>query len=75
MIDPKVKQQILDDLEHLSPERQRQALELIHTLADEPQGTPLEDLLPFVGSLDAESAREMMEAIEEGCERVDPEAW
>jgi hypothetical protein len=75
MIDPKVKEQILDDLERLSPERQRQAVELIRGLVAEPVGTPLADLLPFVGTLDAQSAREMEEAIEEACERVDAEGW
>ena len=75
MIDPKGKRQILADLERLLPARQERAGELVHALVDEPKGTPLADLLPFVGTLDAQSAREMQEAIEEECERVDPERW
>jgi hypothetical protein len=63
------------DLVRLSPERQRRALELVHALANEPKGNPLADLLPFVGTLHAQSAREMEEAIEAECERVDPERW
>ena len=35
------------------------------------KGTPGRDLLPFAGTMDDESARQMTEAIDEGCERVD----
>jgi anti-anti-sigma regulatory factor len=31
--------------------------------------------MQLAGSLDDQSAREMMEAIEEGCERVDLDEW
>jgi uncharacterized protein (TIGR02246 family) len=40
-----------------------------------PRGVPGRDLLRFAGTIDAESAREMEEAIEDGCERIDPEEW
>jgi len=36
---------------------------------------PGRDPLRFAGTIDADSAREMEEAIEEGCERIDPEEW
>ena len=32
-------------------------------------------IMAFAGTLDAESAREMREAIEEGCEQVDAGQW
>lgn len=38
-----------------------------------PRGVPGRDLLRFAGTIDAKSAREMEEAIEEGCERIDPD--
>lgn len=57
VVEPEIKEQILSDLDRLSPEKQRRAAELVHALA-----TPLGD---------DEAARQMMEAIEEGCERVD----
>jgi hypothetical protein len=68
-----VKEQILNDLDRLSPEQQKRAAELVHGLVSPlPQGTAGKDLLRFAGILDAEAARQMMEAIEEGCGRVDP---
>lgn len=73
-----IKQQILDDLDRLPPELQRRALELVHGLAvsiSRPPGTPGKDLLRFAGILDEEAARRMERRIEEGCERVDLDAW
>ena len=40
-----------------------------------PRGVPGRDLLRFAGTIDAESARAMEQAIEEGCERIDLEEW
>jgi hypothetical protein len=76
MVDPAIKEQILSDLERLSAEKQTRAAELVRGLVSPtPQGTPGRDLRRFSGVLDPESAREMMEAIEEGCERVDLDEW
>lgn len=76
MAEPAIKKQILNDLERLSPEQQKRAAELVHGLVSPlPKGTPGRDLVRFAGILDDESAREMMEAIEEGCERVDLDEW
>lgn len=38
-------------------------------------GTPGRDLLRFAGRIDTDSAAEMMQAIEEDCNKVDPGAW
>jgi len=71
--EPAIKKQILSHLEQLSPEQQKRAAELVHGLVSaRPKGTPGRDLLRFAGTLDRESARQMREAIEEGCERVAP---
>ena len=75
MVLPAIKEQILDDLEQLSPEEQRRAGELVHRLVTGPKGMPIEELESVSGTLDAESAREMREAIEEGCERIDWNEW
>lgn len=72
MTTPAVKKQILEDLDRLSPELQQRAADLVHGLVETtPRGTPGRELLRFSGTLDDESARQMSEAIEEGCERVD----
>jgi hypothetical protein len=76
MVDPDVKDQILNDLEQLSPEMQERAARLVHSLVSPlPKGASGRDLMRLSGIIDPESAREMMEAIEEGCERVDLDEW
>ena len=76
MVDPAVKEQILKDLDQLSPNLQRRAVEMVHSLiAPLPTGASVDDLMAVAGTLDAESARQMREAIEEGCERVDLDEW
>jgi hypothetical protein len=73
---PDVKEQILSDLDRLSPEKQQRAAQLVHELVPRlPKGASIDDLLEVTGTLDDESARQMMEAIEEGCERVDEDGW
>ena len=75
---PEVREKILEDLEQLSPALQRRAFELVHKIKERsalPRGASREDLETLAGTLDSESAREMREAIEEGCEQVDPDAW
>ena len=55
---------------------QVRAAQLVHGLVEPaPKGIPGRDLLRFAGAIDAESICEMEEAIEDGCERIDPEAW
>lgn len=76
MVEPAVKERILADLDRLSPEEQQRAAELVHGLVSPlPNGASIENLLRLAGTLDEESAREMMEAIEEGCEQVDVDEW
>jgi hypothetical protein len=73
---PAVKDQILQDLDRLSPEQQKRAADLVHGLVTTlPKGASIEDLLKLAGTLDDQSAREMMQAIEEECERVDLDEW
>jgi hypothetical protein len=70
MVDPTVQEQILNDLERLSPQMQARAVQLVHGLVSQiPKGSPGRDLLRFAGLLDSESVRQIEEAIEEGCER------
>lgn len=76
MVEATVREQILNDLEQLSPEMQARAAQLVHGLVEAgPRGIPGRDLLRFDGAIDSESIREIEKAIEDGCERIDPEAW
>ena len=76
MANPSIKKQILHDLDQLSPQMQERAMHLVHSLVAElPKGASGADLMTLAGTLDADSAREMREAIAEGCEQIDPDAW
>lgn len=76
MVMPAIKKQILEDLDRLPPEKQQRAAELVHELVVPlPRGASAEDLMSLAGTLDDPSAREMIAAIEEGCERVDLDEW
>jgi putative addiction module component (TIGR02574 family) len=56
-------------------EVKRNVMNLRETPPAAPRGVPGRDLLRFAGTIDAESARAMEQAIEEGCERIDLEEW
>ncbi len=76
MVLPAIKEQILNYLDRLSPEQQRRAAKLVHELTSPlPRGTAGKDLLRFSGTLDDASAREMLDAINEGCGRIDLDEW
>lgn len=76
MVDPAIREQILRDLDRLAPALQRRASELVRSLDPSgARGASIDDLLSVSGSLDKESAREMREAIEQGCERIESSEW
>ena len=79
MVDRAIKEQILDDLEQLTPEEQRRIAESVRSMRERPEdhrgGLTLKEILPDLGVLDPESAREMREAIEEEFEKIDPGEW
>lgn len=68
MIDPGLKQQILDDLDRMSPNLQKRARELVHDLAvagERPPSRSGKDLLRVAGTWDEETGREVAKAIED----------
>lgn len=72
MIDASLREELLKQLEQLSPNLQRRVVEFAAALVQSvPKGTPGNQLLRFAGVLAPEDAREMIEAIEAGCERVE----
>lgn len=76
MVVPAGRDQILQDLDQLTTEQQKRAAELVHGLTTAlPRGGSIEALAVLAGTLDDASTDEMMQAIEEGCERVDIDAW
>ncbi|MFL6264058.1 MAG: hypothetical protein ACJ76Y_30605 [Thermoanaerobaculia bacterium] len=75
MTSSQIKQKLLERLDQLSEGEQRKVLEYAEHLSSVPRGTPGKDLLQFFGTIESEDCRRMEEAIEAGCERVDPRGW
>jgi len=71
-----VERELQQRLSRLGPAEKRQVLEYTRELGEPPrQGMPGAALLRFAGAIPPEDLREMADAIEEGCERVDPDGW
>ena len=71
-----IKKQIIDDLDKLPIEMQKRVKDFVQALViSKPKGTPGKDLLKFAGILNDEDAKEIREAIEEGCGKVDKNGW
>ena len=71
-----VREALVRELNKLPPSQQERVLRFAASLsAAKPIGATGASLRRFAGTLDAESARQMTEAIEEECERVDSGDW
>jgi len=71
-----VRQEIAKRVEKLPPDMQQQVLRFVESLpASTPAGENGAALRQFSSSPDAVSARQMTQAIEEECERVDASEW
>jgi hypothetical protein len=71
-----VRHEIARQVEALPPGMQQRVLRFVTSLASSaPMGERGAALRQFASSLDADSARQMTQAIEEGCERVDAGEW
>jgi len=74
-MDASITQEIVERLNELPAAQQQLVLEVVRSLARlRPQGVPAQDLLRLTGAITVEDARQMINAIEEGCERVDTNA-
>ena len=71
-----LSREISKHVERLPRSEQEQVLRFVTGLASAlPVGGKGSDLAAFAGTLDPESAREMTDAIEKECERVDTGQW
>jgi hypothetical protein len=72
-----VRQQIDKELEVLPVDLQRKVLDYISHLSGPgiPPGVPGSELIKFAGTLSDEDAEELIQIIEEGCERIDYNEW
>jgi hypothetical protein len=69
-----VKDEIIEQVERLDTPRQRKVLDFARGLTAS-AGTPGRDLMHFVGVIDPADLDSMSQAIEEGCEKIEPNAW
>ena len=75
-MEPTMEKELLKHLKQLGPEEQRQVLDFARTLATSGRdGTPGESLIRFGGAIDAADLAIISQAIEEGCEQVNPDEW
>lgn len=75
MSHPSLEREILEELKSLTPEQQRRVLDLARSLSARPRGVSGKELLRFAGIFSPEEGEAIERAIEEGCERIDPDDW
>ena len=69
-----VKDEIIEQVDRLDTPGQRKVLDFARALKA-PAGTPGCDLMRFVGAIAPADLQIMSQAIEEGCEKIEPNAW
>jgi hypothetical protein len=75
-MEPGMEKELMKQLEQLGLEEQREVLDFARTLATcKRGGTPGKSLIRFGGMIDAADLAIITEAIEEGCEQVNPDEW
>lgn len=74
---PVLEAELLDVLHRLKPEEQQQVLDFARNLpgSKRPRGVPSSSLLKFGGLFPKEDLKEIMQAIEEDCEKIDYDEW
>lgn len=76
MIDAALQRELLKEVEQLPPPLQEKVVEFARSLVQpKPRGIPGDVLLKLAGIMTPSEADEFLLAIEEDCERVDPNEW
>lgn len=71
-----VRDEIMRRVDALPPDAQRELLAQLEANEEAPlKGNTLEEMLSFCGTLDDQSAKEMIDAIEAECENINDGAW
>ena len=72
----RVTEQILTQVQALPFEEQRRVLDFARALGQsKPAGVSWEEISRFAGAIDKDDLQRMADAIERGCERIDPNEW
>jgi hypothetical protein len=76
MLNATVKKEIINQIGQLDYEYQRRVLDFARALAvTGPKGVPGKQLLSFAGTIHADDLKDMGQAIEVNCEKVDTDEW
>ena len=76
MSNQSIEREVVVQLGKLPLEKQQQVLHFARALADaSPLGIPGKDLLRFAETIELNDLQAMSQAIEEGCEKVNPNEW
>jgi hypothetical protein len=71
-----LRREIAQRIDSLAPDQQAQVLQFVASLsASALKGERGADLCRFARSIDSESALQMIQAIDEGCEQVEAGGW
>ena len=69
-----IKDQIIEQVDRLDETQRERLLQYARRMAA-PGGTPGRELLRFAGTVDRADLEAISQAIQEGCEKIDPNAW
>ena len=69
-----ITQQIIQQVEELSPAQQQQVLDFVRSLA-RPAGRPGKEVLYLAGTIDAADLEIMRQVAAEESEQIDPYGW
>jgi hypothetical protein len=76
MTHAEIQHQLYEEIDKLSAAEQLRLLATARELRSvTPKGTPWSEIKHLAGTLPDEDAREIMAAIEEGCENIDLDGW
>lgn len=71
-----IENELHQQLERLDPSEREKVLEFARSLAaSHPKGVRGDALMQFSGTIDPGDLDTMSDAIESGCEQVDPDEW
>ncbi|MGD0383842.1 MAG: hypothetical protein ABSA77_09990 [Thermoguttaceae bacterium] len=75
MPNKEIQAELLKRIHQMSEEEQRQVLKFASNLPASSKKAPAAHFLDLAGTLDHESAQDMLQSIEEDCEQIDANAW
>jgi hypothetical protein len=69
-----LKDEIVERVERLGPPEQRKVLDFVRGMGV-PAGTAGKELLSFAGAIEPQDLDAISQAIQEGCETIEPNGW